>query len=164
MPEGWTGANAPTQSVDGSGQTQVGIRQTTQQAILNWQSFNVGARTTLTFDQQGNGSWVALNRVNNATAPSQILGNIKADGHVYVINQSGIIFGGNSQVNVGSLIASTADITDSQFRQQRHLQHADRQHLRAELHRSRRQGRGRGRRIDLDAHAIVGDLGRRLSC
>lgn len=116
MPAGWTGANAPTQSVDGAGQTQVNVRQLTQQAILNWQSFNVGARTTLTFDQQGQANWVALNRVNNATAPSQILGNIKADGHVYVINQSGIIFGGNSQVNVGSLIASTAGITDDHFR------------------------------------------------
>jgi filamentous hemagglutinin family protein len=114
-PAGWSGANDPSQSVDGSGQTQVNIRQLTQQAILNWQSFNVGARTTLTFDQGGNAGWVALNRVTNATAPSQILGNIKADGHVYVINQSGIIFGGNSQVNVGSLIASTADITDAQF-------------------------------------------------
>ncbi len=111
----WTGANAPTQGTDSNGQTQVNIRQLTQQAILNWQSFNVGARTTLTFDQQGNANWVALNRVNNATAPSQILGNIRADGHIYVINQSGIIFGGNSQVNVGSLIASTAGITDSQF-------------------------------------------------
>jgi hypothetical protein len=49
-------------------------------------------------------------------APSQILGQIKADGHVYVINPSGIIFGGSSQINVGSLIASTAGITDSQFR------------------------------------------------
>ncbi|MET0444681.1 MAG: filamentous hemagglutinin N-terminal domain-containing protein, partial [Pseudorhodoplanes sp.] len=114
-PAGWTGANDPSQSIDSSGQTQVNIRQLTQQAILNWQSFNVGARTTLTFDQGGNAGWVALNRVTNATAPSQILGNIKADGHVYVINQSGIIFGGNSQVNVGSLIASTADITDAQF-------------------------------------------------
>ena len=115
MPAGWTGAAAPTQSVDGTGQTQVNIRQQAQQAILNWQSFNVGARTTLTFDQSGNANWVALNRVTNATTPSQILGNIKADGHVYVINQSGIIFGGNSQVNVGSLIASTAGITDEQF-------------------------------------------------
>ncbi|WP_211908377.1 filamentous hemagglutinin N-terminal domain-containing protein [Tardiphaga alba] len=109
-------ADTPTQSVDGNGQTQVNIRQRVQQAILNWESFNIGARTTLTFDQGGNSSWVALNRVNNATAPSQILGNIKADGHVYVINRSGIIFGGNSQVNVGSLIASTADIDDAHFR------------------------------------------------
>ncbi|MDI4231967.1 filamentous hemagglutinin N-terminal domain-containing protein [Bradyrhizobium sp. Arg237L] len=116
VPVGWSGAGTPTQSVDGSGQTQVGIRQTQAQAILNWTSFNVGARTTLTYDQQGNRNWVALNRVNGATAPSQILGNIKADGQVYVINQSGIIFGGNSQINVGALIASTAGITDAQFR------------------------------------------------
>ncbi|UGV28505.1 filamentous hemagglutinin N-terminal domain-containing protein [Rhodopseudomonas boonkerdii] len=112
VPAGWSGANAPVQAVDANGQTQVGIRQTSQQAILNWTSFNVGAKTTLTFDQQGNNGWVALNRVNAATGPSQILGNIKADGQVYVINQSGIIFGGNSQINVGSLIASTANIVD----------------------------------------------------
>ncbi len=114
-PETWRGANGPTQSVDANGQTQVGIRQTTAQAILDWRSFNVGARTTLTFDQQGQADWVALNRVDRTMGPSQILGQIKADGHVYVINQSGIIFGGNSQVNVGSLIASTAGITESQF-------------------------------------------------
>ncbi|MDH2379981.1 filamentous haemagglutinin family protein [Bradyrhizobium sp. CER78] len=112
---GWQGANAPTQAVDAAGQTQVGIAQTSAQAILNWNSFNVGARTTLTFDQQGNANWVALNRVVGSTAPSQILGNIKADGAVYVINQNGIIFGGASQVNVGALIASTAGITDTQF-------------------------------------------------
>ncbi|WP_455153258.1 filamentous haemagglutinin family protein [Bradyrhizobium cenepequi] len=111
-----TGTDAPTQSVDASGQTQVDIRQTAAQAILNWKSFNVGARTTLTFDQQGNANWVALNRVVDGTSPSQILGNIKADGQVYIINQNGIIFGGTSQINVGSLIASTADITNSQFR------------------------------------------------
>ncbi|WP_168193354.1 filamentous hemagglutinin N-terminal domain-containing protein [Bradyrhizobium sp. NAS96.2] len=112
---GWQGASAPTQAVDAAGQTQVGIAQTRAQAILNWNSFNVGARTTLTFDQQGNANWVALNRVVGSTAPSQILGNIKADGSVYVINQNGIIFGGASQVNVGALIASAATITDTQF-------------------------------------------------
>ncbi len=114
-PATWSGANAPTQAIDGAGQTQVNIRQTTRQAILNWTSFNVGARTTLTFDQQGNAGWAALNRVDASTGPSQILGNIKADGQVYVINQSGIIFGGTSQINVGSLIASSANITDQQF-------------------------------------------------
>lgn len=115
LPAGWSGAKAPTQSVDADGRTQVGIEQTSQRAILNWQSFNVGARTTLTFDQKGNANWVALNRVDSATAPSLILGNIRADGQVYVINQSGIIFGGGSQINVGSLIASAAAITDTQF-------------------------------------------------
>lgn len=106
----WQGANLPTQTG-----TNVNIQQTKAQAILNWTTFNVGAQTTVNFDQQGNSNWVALNRVVGSTAPSQILGNIKADGQVYVINQNGIIFGGSSQINVGSLIASSAGIADSQF-------------------------------------------------
>ncbi|MBB4196406.1 hypothetical protein CCR94_02885 [Rhodoblastus sphagnicola] len=112
-PAGWNGANAPTQA---AGANNVNIRQTQAQAILNWTTFNVGARTTLTYDQQGNANWVALNRVDATQGPSQILGQIKADGQVYVINQSGVIFGGASQINVGSLIASTAGITDAQFK------------------------------------------------
>ncbi len=73
----WQGANAPTQSVS-NGRANVGIQQTAPQAILEWNSFNVGAQTTLTFDQQGNANWVALNRVIGNTGPSQILGNISA--------------------------------------------------------------------------------------
>src|SRR5262249_30997215 len=88
---------------------------TAAQAILSWTTFNVGAQTTLTFDQHGNANWVALNRVVGNLGPSQILGNIKADGQVYVINQNGIIFGGASQINVGALIASSANVTDQQF-------------------------------------------------
>ncbi len=87
------------------------IHQTQSAAILSWQSFNVGSRTTLTFDQQGNANWIALNRVVDPNAaPSQILGQIKADGTVLVINQNGIIFGAGAQINVGALIASTLDV------------------------------------------------------
>jgi filamentous hemagglutinin family protein len=59
-------------------------------------------------------AWVALNRILSGT-PSQILGSIKAQGQVYLINQNGIIFGGSSQVNVGTFLAAAAVITDSQF-------------------------------------------------
>lgn len=111
----WTNAMTPAQSSAGD-QTTVTIRQTADKAILNWSSFNVGRSTSLVFDQQSNVNWVALNRVTGATAPSQILGRIKADGQVYVINQNGIVFGGASQVNVGALVASTVGLTDAQFR------------------------------------------------
>lgn len=109
----WQGAALPSQTTSG-GQTTVTVNQTAPQAILNWQSFNVGSQTTLNFNQQAS-SWTALNRVVGNTGPSQILGRITAPGQVLVINQNGIIFGGASQINVGSLIASTASITDSQF-------------------------------------------------
>ncbi|TAI65967.1 hypothetical protein CWO89_10660 [Bradyrhizobium sp. Leo170] len=111
----WQGANLPTQFTDGD-RVKVNIGQTQQKAILTWDTFNVGARTDLRFEQHGNRDWVALNRVLGTDArPSQILGNIKADGSVYVINQNGIIFGGGSQINVGALIASTAKMSDEQF-------------------------------------------------
>ncbi|MBR1082718.1 filamentous hemagglutinin family protein [Bradyrhizobium viridifuturi] len=109
----WQGAALPSQAASG-GQTTVTVNQTAPQAILNWQSFNVGSQTTLNFNQQA-GNWTALNRVVGNTGPSQILGRITAPGQVLVINQNGIIFGGASQINVGSLIASSANITDGQF-------------------------------------------------
>ncbi|WP_051334611.1 filamentous haemagglutinin family protein [Bradyrhizobium sp. Ai1a-2] len=114
MAAGWSGANAPTEATSGS-QTVVAVEQTAAWAILNWQTFNVGAQTTVNFNQHGNSSWVALNRITATGAPSQILGALNADGQVYLINPNGIIFGGGSQINVGALIASTAKISDDQF-------------------------------------------------
>ncbi|MGO4717334.1 two-partner secretion domain-containing protein, partial [Bradyrhizobium sp. 2TAF24] len=111
----WSGAGLPTQAMV-NGRTNVAITQTSPQAILNWQSFNVGARTDVVFNQQGNTTWSVLNRVTGNVGPSQILGSIRADGQVLVINQNGIIFGGASQVNVGSLVASTLGITDQRFK------------------------------------------------
>jgi len=108
----WQNANLPTQNtVDG--QTTVNVQQTAAKAILTWDSFNVGSQTTLNFDQKlgtqtdGKNDWVALNRINASSSPSQILGKIKADGSVYVINPNGVIFGAGSQVNVHSLIVSS---------------------------------------------------------
>ena len=112
--QSWTGANTPTQASAG-GQTTVTVNQTAAQALLSWNSFNVGKNTTVDFNQQGNTNWVALNQVTGPAAPSRILGSIKANGQVYVINQNGIIFGGSSQINVGSLIASAAGISVPQF-------------------------------------------------
>lgn len=112
----WQGAELPTQAANG-GKVEVTVKQTAQQALLNWESFNVGKNTTLTFDQSAGGSnarqWIAFNKVNDATAnPTQILGTIKAQGQVYIINQNGIIFGGSSQVNTGALTASALPIND----------------------------------------------------
>jgi filamentous hemagglutinin family protein len=104
----WIGANAPVQTTSGS-QVTVDIQQTQQKALLYWNSFNVGANTTVNFEQQSS-NWIALNRVNNSTSPSQIFGNIHALGAVYLINSNGIIFGSASQVNVNTLVASSLDI------------------------------------------------------
>lgn len=114
-PAQWQGAELPTQTTSTQGLVNVGIRQTAQQALLQWQTFNVGKETTLTFDQSAAGAnasqWIAFNRITDPTGnPSQILGQIKAQGQVYVINPNGVIFGGSSQVNVNTLTISSLPI------------------------------------------------------
>ncbi len=120
----WDGAGLPTK--DPGNANQINIVQTNPQAVLDWTTFNVGQHTTLNFDQQKNGvaqpSWIVLNRVvgqlmpnglrdpNLAPAPSRILGSIKANGTVLVLNQNGVIFGPTSQVNVNSMVASSLEI------------------------------------------------------
>ncbi|WP_175904123.1 filamentous haemagglutinin family protein [Burkholderia seminalis] len=113
----WFNANAPTQNADASGHVNVDVKQTGQNAVLTWETMNVGRQTTLNFDQSGgtqtNGAnnWAVLNRINDPSGrPSQILGNITAQGAVYVINRNGVLFGAGSQVNVHSLVASSLDV------------------------------------------------------
>ena len=112
----WTGAELlPANPAD---TTKVTIKQTSQQALLYWDTFNVGKETTLTFDQkaggQNVGQWIAFNKVDDISAnPTQILGNIKADGQIYIINRNGIIFGGSSQVNARGLTVSSLPINDN---------------------------------------------------
>ncbi|MBC7522574.1 MAG: filamentous hemagglutinin N-terminal domain-containing protein, partial [Sandarakinorhabdus sp.] len=116
----WQGASAPVQTGDAAAPT-VTITQTAQRALLTWDSFNIGRTTTLEFKQQAD--WVVVNRIaanidpvtgriadNANLRPSQILGTIKADGTVLVINQNGVMFSATAQVNVRSLLASSLEI------------------------------------------------------
>ncbi len=109
----WQGARLPTQ-VDKDGKPLVTIVQSDSRAILSWNRFDVGANTTLNFEQKLNGvaqpGWVALNRVANSVAPSRVLGSITADGTVAVINSRGVVFEKGSQVNLHSLLVSSLDI------------------------------------------------------
>ncbi|HTZ72218.1 MAG TPA: filamentous hemagglutinin family protein [Acetobacteraceae bacterium] len=116
----WYGASTSlTQSVS-NGITSVTVDQTKPVAALTWKSFNVGAHTKLVFDQSAGGtaqsSWIAINSVTDPAAnPSAILGEISAPGKVYILNPNGILFGAGSTVNVGALVATTANIAQAQF-------------------------------------------------
>lgn len=89
------------------------ITQTTNNVAINWQSFDIGVGQTVQFVQPGINS-VALNRVLGAD-PSVILGNLNANGKVFLLNPNGILFGKGSSVNVAGLLASTMSITDANF-------------------------------------------------
>jgi filamentous hemagglutinin family protein len=93
--------------------TKLGITQTTEKGIINWQKFNINPNEHTQFYQPSNDA-VTLNRVVS-DEPSKILGNLSANGKVFIINQNGILFGANSKVDVAGLVASVHDIKNSDF-------------------------------------------------
>jgi filamentous hemagglutinin family protein len=104
------GGNAEIQQIS---PTQLNIQQTTDRAILNWQSFSIGANETVRFDQPSINS-IAMNRVTGID-PSVILGNLQANGRIFLLNPNGILFGAGAQINVGGLLATTLQIRDDDF-------------------------------------------------
>ncbi|OYU27449.1 MAG: hypothetical protein CFE41_10425, partial [Burkholderiales bacterium PBB2] len=92
---------------------QMQIRQSSDKAVLNWQSFNVGASSLVKIDQPTAQS-VLLNRVVGGDA-SQILGRVQANGQVVLVNPNGIVFGKDGSVSASSFTASTLGISDADF-------------------------------------------------
>lgn len=89
------------------------INQSTNKAIINWQSFSIGKQETVNFNQPSTSS-VTLNRVIGNES-SIIAGALNANGQVFLVNSNGILFTATSQVNVGGLVASTLDISNEDF-------------------------------------------------
>jgi filamentous hemagglutinin family protein len=89
------------------------IDQTTDRAIIDWRSFGIGAGEQVLFLQPSARS-ATLNRVTGAQA-SVILGRLDANGQVLLINPNGIVFGGGAQVNVGGLVATTSNMSNTNF-------------------------------------------------
>ncbi len=94
--------------------TAMQINQTTDKAIINWNSFSIDAGHSVNFQQPGASS-VTLNRVTG-NATSNIMGKLTANGQIFLINQNGILFATGATVNVNSLTASTLDIGDDVFK------------------------------------------------
>jgi len=102
-----------TASISQPNSQTMNINQGSQKAILNWQGFSIAKPETVNF-LQPNSSAVALNRVVG-NEQSQIYGALNANGHVFLVNQNGILFAPGASVNVGGLVASTNDIRNDDF-------------------------------------------------
>lgn len=87
--------------------TTMTVKQSTDRALIDWSSFNIGRNNAVRFNQPGAES-VALNRIYSQS-PSKIFGNLEANGNIWLFNPNGIFFGQNAQVNVRGLIASTME-------------------------------------------------------
>ena len=85
------------------------ITQTTQNAVIKWDDFSVGANTTVNFNGPSAG-FNTLNYVDSGNL-SQIYGTINADkGNIYIVNPAGVQIGNSAQINVGSLYVSNKNL------------------------------------------------------
>ncbi|MGN0940381.1 MAG: filamentous hemagglutinin N-terminal domain-containing protein, partial [Selenomonadaceae bacterium] len=102
------------------------IVQTSDRAIINWDTFNVGSNSVVNFihliQSKGgdkelvlNTAGSTLNIVNASGGMSEIYGTINSVGSFILVNQNGILFAGGSEVNAAGIVASTAPIDESRY-------------------------------------------------
>ena len=87
--------------------------------VINWNSFSSAAGESIVFNQP-NAAAIALNRITGAS-PSQLMGNLRANGQIFILNPNGVLFGPGSQVNVRGLLASTLGMDDTGFMNGSHM-------------------------------------------
>ena len=94
--------------------TTTSITQTSNRAVINWDSFSVGNGNSVTFAVP-DASGATLNRVTGATT-STIAGQISSNGAVYLINPNGIAITSTGTVQTaGGFVASSLDLADADF-------------------------------------------------
>ena len=89
------------------------IHQGSARAAIDWTSFNIGRDAQVTFVQPSAGA-VALNRVIGQD-PSQILGTLKANGQVFIMNPNGVLFAPGAQVSAAGILATSGAMSNDNF-------------------------------------------------
>src|ERR1700733_13503094 len=89
------------------------VDQSTQRAVIDWNTFNLGSSAQVNFEQPNSHS-VTLNQILDSSA-SQIFGKITGNGQVFLSNPNGVYFGKSATVDVGSLTATTDSIGNADF-------------------------------------------------
>ncbi|MFG6464905.1 filamentous hemagglutinin N-terminal domain-containing protein [Roseateles sp. DXS20W] len=112
LPEGAKVTQGTAQITQPAG-NKMEIRQGTDRASIDWNSFSIGTNESLRVLQPSSSS-VLVNRVTGSD-PSQIFGRLDANGRVFLTNPRGIVFGRDAQVDVGGLLATTMSITADPF-------------------------------------------------
>jgi len=82
-------------------------------SIIEYLSFDILPWETVQFIQPGDWARV-LNRITGPE-PTQILGTLLANGHVYIVNPAGVVFGANAVVDAAGLHAAAGHLSNEDF-------------------------------------------------
>ncbi len=111
LPQGGVVSAGSAGMVQGDG--LLSVTQGTDRAVINWNSFNIAPGERVRFQQPSAASAI-LNRIHDRN-PSTILGSIVANGNILLSNPNGMLFGAGASVDVGGLVASSANISNADF-------------------------------------------------
>lgn len=106
------------------GKQQLTIDQTTNRAIIDWTTFNVGSDAAVTFQtwtRDATGARIVdptamtLNRVASSGGLSTIAGRITSTGVFLLTNPNGVLFADDASVDAAGIVVSTAAIDARAF-------------------------------------------------
>ena len=92
--------------------SQLNVNQTSNQAIVNWNTFNVGSQASVHFNQPGATSSI----LNNVLSGQSIInGSIYSNGRLYITNPTGILTGPTSAIKAEGVVLSTLNLSQQNF-------------------------------------------------
>lgn len=113
-------------SIDASIPNLTNINQHTGIYVGNSPNLNIGNGQTVNIGQNDSGSLFVARAVTAGSDPTQILGTLntrlkdsngnftgQTGGNVMVLDRNGVVFGANSRIDVGGIIASTGDVSNA---------------------------------------------------
>lgn len=109
LPSGGTVTHGQA-SISQSG-VRMQVRQTSKNAVLNWNNFSIGKGASVHFENAGGAT---LNRVTG-NLPSSIDGRLSATESLYLVNRNGVIVGSEGVINAAGFMATTLDVRDDEF-------------------------------------------------
>ena len=95
---------AGSATIGAAGKT-LSINQSSNNAIINWQTFSIASgETTRFFVPNSNSSTLNFVAAGN---PSAIFGTLSSNGHLFLINPSGILVGSTGRIDTAGFLGST---------------------------------------------------------
>ncbi|MEY3496786.1 MAG: hypothetical protein RJA80_1009, partial [Actinomycetota bacterium] len=115
-----TGANVVSGNVTISQEPgKLTINQTSSQAIINWDSFNLGSKASVYFNNNSTTN-STLNQILD-NYKSVILGSIYSNGKLFINNPNGITIGDSANIRAHSFVASAMKIANQDFLNRNYL-------------------------------------------
>ena len=114
MPSGWQTTHGSVNHSQTSS-TSMDIKVTSPHAATSYSGgFSIAPPESVNITQVSKDSVFLIRDISGNR--TDIFGSLNANGHIFLSNTSGILFGRSAQVSVGSLFATSLSMTDDEFK------------------------------------------------